>query len=147
MQLAEMAGKIGETWATDWVTIAQPRIDAFADCTDDHQFIHVDSVAAAPVTGTGGTIAHGFLTLSLIGGMAMRMLGQVDLQAGMNYGFDKVRFLAPVPEGSRVRALFTLAEATERRPGQWLLKFAVTMEIEGAAKPAFAAEWLVHCVA
>jgi acyl dehydratase len=147
MQLAEMAGKIGESWTTDWTTIPQERINTFADCTDDHQFIHVDPVAAAAVTGTGGTIAHGFLTLSLIGGMSMRLLDDVEVRMGMNYGFDKVRFLAPVPEGSRVRAVFTLADATERKPGQWLLKFAVTMEIEGAAKPAFAAEWLVHCVA
>ncbi|MFC3175213.1 MaoC family dehydratase [Novosphingobium bradum] len=146
MQLAELAAQTGEIVGTsDWVVIDQPRIDAFADCTGDHQFIHVDPERAAAVTGTGGTIAHGFLSLSLLGGMSIDMLAAVEMTVGMNYGFDKVRFLAPVPCGARVRGVFRLAEAVEKRAGQWLLRFDASLEIEGAAKPAFVAEWLVLC--
>jgi len=147
MRLAEFAQGIGSTRTTDWVVLDQARINQFADCTDDHQFIHVDPEAAAKVTGTGGTIAHGFLTLSLIGGMGMRQIEDVEKQMGLNYGFEKVRFLTPVPEGSRVRGVFKLAEAAERKPGQWLLQFDVTMEIEGSERPALSAQWLLHCTA
>jgi len=122
--------------------IDQARIDAFADATEDHQFIHVDPAAAAQ-TPFGGTIAHGFLTLSLMSRMgAEAMLLPQGLKMAVNYGLDRVRFLATVPSGSRVRGRFTLDSVEEKAPGQWLLRHTVNVEIEGQDRPALVAEWL-----
>ncbi|NWG46507.1 MAG: MaoC family dehydratase [Alphaproteobacteria bacterium] len=125
-----------------WVTVGQDMIDRFADLTNDHQFIHVDPVLARQ-TPAGTTIAHGFLTLSLLGGFVQEIdFGVEGASMGYNYGFDKVRFLAPVPSGSRVRARFRLKDFSLRRPGEWMSTLEATIEIEGAGKPALVAEWL-----
>ncbi len=140
---AELPSLIGtEIGVTDWIEIDQERVNAFADATLDHQFIHVDPVAAA-ATPFGGTIAHGFLTLSLLPYLLQDISPEVEgALFAMNYGTDKVRFLQPVKVGSRIRARNSLAGAEEKRPGQWLVKQAVTMEIEGEEKPAMVAELL-----
>lgn len=131
-----------ETGVSGWLTVDQPRIDAFADATDDHQFIHVDADAAA-AAGFGGTIAHGFLSLSLLSRMAAdAMLVPEGTRMAINYGLDRVRFLAPVPSGSRVRGRFVLDSIEEKAPGRILLRHAVSVEIEGVAKPALTAQWL-----
>jgi len=145
--LEDYPGLIGkQIGITDWVTVDQAMIDRFADLTGDRQFIHVDPVKAA-ATPLGGTIAHGFLTLSLLGGMGMDI---IPLPAGMvmsmNYGFDKVRFLAPVRSGARVRGHFTLTGLEAKGKGQHMLHYAASMEIEGEAKPALAADWLIMVV-
>jgi acyl dehydratase len=141
--LDEIRAKIGQPIGTsDWIDVPQDRIAAFADATDDHQFIHVDPVAAA-AAGFGGTIAHGFLTLSLLSRMAAdAMLIPDTARMAVNYGLDRVRFLAPVKVGKRVRGHFTLEGADEKAPGQLLLKHQVTVEIEGEEKPALTAQWL-----
>lgn len=131
-----------EVGVSRWFEIGQDRIDAFADCTEDHQFIHVDPEAAR-ATPFGGTIAHGFLTLSLASTMSYDAVAPLDgLTMGVNYGFDRLRFLAPVPAGSRVRGRFRLLDATDKGEGRWLLKHELTIEIEGADKPALVGEWL-----
>ena len=132
-----------EVGVTDWLTIGQERIDQFADATDDHQYIHVDAERAAQ-TPFGGTIAHGFLTLSLLSAFSSRG-GGLKLEhsvMGINYGLDRVRFVHPVRSGQRVRARFTLTSAQEKRSGYFLLRHAVTVEIEGEQKPALVADWL-----
>ncbi|MFC7537154.1 MaoC family dehydratase [Sphingomonas sp. GCM10030256] len=141
--LDEIHSRVGsEIGVSAWITVDQSRIDAFADATDDHQFIHVDPESAAR-TPFGGTIAHGFLSLSLLSRMAYDvMLVPEGLKMGVNYGFDRVRFLAPVRSGSRVRGRFVLEDATEKAPGQLLTRHAVTVEIEGGDKPALTAVWL-----
>lgn len=141
--LDEIRGKIGqEIGLSEWITVDQPRIDAFADATEDHQFIHVDEVAARQ-TPFGGTIAHGFLSLSLLSRMAADvMLVPETTKMGVNYGFDRVRFLAPVRAGKRVRGRFVLDTAEEKAPGQLLTRHTVTVEIEGETKPALTARWL-----
>jgi len=141
--LDEIRAKIGqEVGVSGWLTVDQPRIDAFADATEDHQFIHVDPTAAA-AAGFGGTIAHGFLSLSLLSRMAAEaMLLPDSLKMALNYGFDRIRFLAPVKSGKRVRGRFTLDSAEEKAPGQILLRHTVTVEIEGEDKPALTAVWL-----
>jgi acyl dehydratase len=141
--LEEIKERIGsEVGVSDWILIDQHRIDAFAEVTDDHQFIHVDPAAAA-VTPFGGTVAHGFLTLSLLSRMAAdAMLRPANIKMGVNYGFEKVRFLAPVRSGSRVRGRFTLQRFEEKRPGQYQFVHDVTVEIEGEDKPALIAEWI-----
>ncbi len=135
--------KIGaEVGVSDWVEITQDMIDRFADVTDDHQFIHVNAEAAAQ-TPFGGTIAHGFLVLSMI-----TKLGRVadfvmeGVYMGVNYGFEKVRMMAPVKSGKRIRGRFVLKDMVERAPGQWLSTLGVTIEIEGETKPAVIADWL-----
>ena len=140
---SELAGRIGqEVGVSGWITVDQARIDAFADATEDWQFIHVDP-ARAKQTPFGGTIAHGFLTLSLLSKMTYEATPVLEgVVMGINYGFDKVRFLQPVRAGSRVRGRFKLLEATEKEGGRWLLKHEVTVEIEGQPKPALIAEWL-----
>jgi acyl dehydratase len=131
-----------EVGVSSWILVDQSRIDAFADATDDRQFIHTDPEAAAQ-TPFGGTIAHGFLSLSLLSRMAAEaMLLPEGLKMALNYGFDRVRFLAPVKSGSRVRGRFTLDSVDKKAPGQWLLRHAVTVEIEGEDKPALTAVWL-----
>jgi acyl dehydratase len=139
----EIRAKVGsEIGLSDWILIDQPTIDAFADVTDDHQFIHVDPEAAAK-TPFGGTVAHGFLTLSLLSRMAADVtLRPEKVRMAVNYGFEKVRFLAPVRSGKRVRGRFSLASAEEKRPGQWQLLHNVTVEIEGEDKPALIADWI-----
>lgn len=131
--------------ASEWFAIDQDRINAFADATLDHQFIHVDP-EAAKATPFGTTIAHGFLSLSLLPYLQTsmeEMLIPAGMKMGMNYGFEKVRFMAPVKVDKRVRAVAKLNSAEEKRPGQWLLNFEYSLEIEGEDKPAFVAEWLL----
>jgi acyl dehydratase len=141
--LDEIRAKTGmDVGVSSWLSTDQARIDEFADATDDHQFIHVDPEAAAK-TPFGGTIAHGFLTLSLLSRMAAdAMLVPDGVRMAVNYGFDRVRFLAPVKSGKRVRGRFTLDSIEEKAPGQWLLRHTVSVEIEGEDKPALTAVWL-----
>lgn len=125
-----------------WLEIDQARIDAFADATEDRQFIHVDPQAAAQ-TPFGGTIAHGFLSLSLLSRMAAEaILIPENARMVVNYGLDRVRFIAPVGSGKRIRGRFVLEGIEEKGPGQVLLRHSVTVEIEGEEKPALVAEWL-----
>ncbi|MFP5508893.1 MAG: MaoC family dehydratase [Alphaproteobacteria bacterium] len=139
---AAFAAMIGtEIGVSDWFTISQAQIDAFADCTHDHQYIHVDPAAAAQ-SPFGGTIAHGFLTLSLLSAMAYQMPSIEGAVMGVNYGFNKIRFVSPVRSGARIRGRFTLAELTQIRPGEVQFMMQVTVEIEGQDKPALVAEWL-----
>ena len=131
-----------EVGVSSWIEIDQARIDAFADITEDRQFIHIDPAAAAQ-TPFGGTIAHGFLTLSLASAMSYDAVAPLEgVVMGVNYGFDKLRFLAPVRAGSRVRGRFRLLSAEDKGGGRWLLKHELTVEIEGGDKPALIAEWL-----
>ena len=127
---------------SSWFVMDQDRINTFADCTEDQQFIHVDEEAAKN-TPFGGTIAHGFLTLSMLAKMAEDVLitpqGTV---MGMNYGFDKVRFLAPVRAGKRVRCHSEIVNIDQKDDKRYLVKQAITVEIEGEDKPALVAEWL-----
>jgi len=141
--LDEIRSRIGEeVGVSSWLAVDQARIDSFADATEDHQFIHVDPAAAA-AAGLGGTIAHGFLSLSLLSRMAAEgMLIPDGVKMALNYGFDRVRFLAPVKSGKRVRGRFTLDSVEEKAPGQVLMRHLVTVEIEGEDKPALAATWL-----
>ena len=141
--LDEIRNHIGEeVGVSSWVLIDQARIDAFAGATDDRQFIHVDPEAAAQ-TPFGGTVAHGFLTLSLLSRLgAEAMLLPDGLRMAVNYGLDRVRFLAPVRSGSRMRGRFRLDSVEEKAPGQILMRHNVTVEIEGEAKPALTADWL-----
>lgn len=139
-ELQDLIGQ--EVGVSRWFEITQARIDAFADCTEDWQFIHVDP-EAAKATPFGGTIAHGFLTLSLASAMSYDAVPPLEgVAMGVNYGFDKLRFLAPVPAGSRVRGRFRLLSAEDKGGGRWLLKHELTVEIEGGDKPALIAEWL-----
>ena len=141
--LDEIRGKIGEeVGVSDWILVDQARIDAFAEATDDRQFIHVDADTAAR-TPFGGTIAHGFLTLSLLSRMAAdAMLLPETARVIVNYGVNRVRFLAPVRAGARVRGRFILDSVEEKAPGQILMSHTVTVEIEGEDKAALNAEWL-----
>lgn len=120
----------------------QERINEFADATEDRQFIHIDPEAAAR-TPFGGTIGHGFLTLSMLSRMAAEaMLVPDSIKMAVNYGLDRVRFIAPVRSGKRIRGRFRLDSVDEKAPGQLLLRHTVTVEIEGEEKPALTAEWL-----
>ncbi len=127
---------------SDWLQVDQERINQFADVTLDHQFIHIDPVAAAK-TPFGGTVAHGFLSLSLLP-FLMKDLTLVpdNVVMGVNYGFNSLRFLSPVPVNSKVRANVSVKEVVEKKPGQYLITYAVALEIEGVEKPALVAEWL-----
>ncbi len=140
----EMKARIGTETVSDWVEVTQATIDTFADATGDHQFIHVDPAAAAQ-TPFGGTIAHGFLTLSLMPLLASKVPDAPRLagvKMGVNYGGNKVRFLTPVRSGSRIRGHFKLIEFDEKRPGQFQQINEFTVEIEGQSKPAMIAEWI-----
>ena len=141
---SEIDSVIGtEVGVSDWVLIDQDRINKFADATMDHQFIHVDPEQATPVFGS--TIAHGFLSLSLVAGIPFdQEIGLVleGTKMGLNYGLDKVRFLSPVPVDSEVRIRMKCINISEKNPGQYLAKTEVTMEIKGIEKPAFVAETL-----
>ena len=131
-----------EIGVSDWIMVGQDRITAFAEATEDRQFIHVDPAAAAR-TPFGGTIAHGFLSLSLLSRMAADVMQVPDTtRMAVNYGLDRVRFIAPVRAGARVRGRFTLDAVDEKAPGQLLLRHTVTVEIENEPKPALTAEWL-----
>lgn len=140
----EFAAKVGETLGTsEWLTVDQDMIDKFAEATGDKQFIHVNPAMAA-MTPFGGTIAHGFLTLSLI--PVLSEMTQIEkpegLKMALNYGGNRVRFLTPVRAGKRVRAHFKLLEMTEKSPGRWQQVMEITLEIEGEDKPAYVAEWI-----
>ena len=140
----EMAGRIGTETVSDWLEVSQEMIDKFADATGDHQFIHVNP-DMAKLTPFGGTIAHGFLTLSLMPVLASKVPDAPQIQGvkmGVNYGGNKVRFLQPVRSGKRVRGRFKLIEFAEKRPGQWQQTNEFTVEIEGEEKPAMIAEWI-----
>ena len=141
--LEDIRSRVGqEVGVSDWFTMDQDRIDAFADATEDRQFIHVDAAAAAQ-TPFGGTIAHGFLTLSMLSRMAAEATLLPDtLKMAVNYGFDRVRFLAPVRSGKRIRGRFVLDSVDEKAPGQLLMRHSVAVEIEGEDKPAMTAQWL-----
>jgi acyl dehydratase len=130
------------TITTDWFEVKQSQIDQFADCTLDHQFIHIDPEAAAK-SPFGTTIAHGFLSLSMLSHFAESFGTMIEgVYMGVNYGFDKVRFISPVAVNSKIRANAKLVEATEKKPGQFMLKTEIEVEIEGTDKPALKAEWI-----
>ena len=134
----------GEIGVSRWFEIDQTRIDAFADAIDDHQFIHVDPERASRDTPFGGTIAHGFLSLSLLTAMGEGVLPRIAGEAMViNYGFDRVRFPAPVRSGARVRARFVLSEVTRRSDRELAARYTVTVEIEGGGRPALAADWII----
>ncbi len=140
----DLQAKTGETiGSSEWFEVSQERINQFAEATGDHQFIHVNP-EMAKMTPFGTTIAHGFLTLSLI--PVLRQNSDCPrpdgVKMGVNYGGNKVRFLAPVKSGKRVRAHFKLLELVEKRPGQWQETMETTIEIEGENKPALIAEWM-----
>lgn len=142
MKVQDLQGKIGEALGTsEWLMVDQERINHFADTTEDHQFIHVNP-EMAKMTPFGGTIAHGFLTLSLLSAMMESLGTKLETQMSVNYGFNKVRFLSPVKSGQRIRGHFKLLEIAEKRPGQWQQTVEATIEIEGADKPALIAEWI-----
>jgi len=139
-RLREWTGS--EIGVSRWFEISQARINAFAEITEDMQFIHVDPEAAAN-TPFGGAVAHGFLTMSMLSAMGYDAVPRVEGAAlGVNYGFDKVRFVAPVRAGSRIRGRFKLMALTQRGPREWQSRYAVEVEIDGGAKPALVAEWL-----
>ena len=140
----EMKRRVGTETVSDWVKVSQAMIDRFAEATGDHQFIHVDPERAG-MTPFGGTIAHGFLTLSLMPLLASKVPDAAVLDGvkmGVNYGGNKVRFLTPVRSGSRVRGRFKLVEFDEKRPGQYQQTTEFTVEIEGQDKPAMITEWI-----
>jgi acyl dehydratase len=139
----EMASAVGtKIEPGDWIEVTQERINTFADCTEDHQFIHVDAEKAA-ATPFGGTIAHGFLTLSLLAKMVEgNGIVPENTVMGLNYGFDKVRFLAPVKSGKRVRANVEVKSVEQKGDNRFLISNAISVEIEGEETPALIAEWL-----
>jgi acyl dehydratase len=142
-----LATRVGnEIGVSAWTTIDQPMIDAFAKLTGDQQFIHVDPVRAAALP-LGGTIAHGFLTLSLLSNMAYQVCPTIEgVRFPLNYGFNRLRFVAPVPVGSRVRAHFVLQKAEAIDAAQRQIVYDVSVEIEGQTKPALVAEWLTRVI-
>ena len=140
---------VGQALGTSaWMTIDQDRIDAFAACTEDHQWIHVDRERAGRESPFGTTIAHGFLTLSLLPALRQNLgLMPEGVVVALNYGLDRVRFLTPVPAGARVRVHVVMREVTEKGPGRKLVKTENTVEIEGEEKPALVAETLALLIA
>ncbi|MEG8040705.1 MaoC family dehydratase [Sphingomonas sp. LR60] len=146
MTLDEVEAAVGRTSVSAWITVTQTMIDAFAEATGDRQFIHIDPVRAA-ATPFGTTIAHGFLTLSLL----PRLMAETpdlpvvsDARMHVNYGGNRVRFLAPVPSGARIRAHSTLLSFEQKRPCQYQSTAEVTIEIDGQEKPAMLAEWITQ---
>jgi acyl dehydratase len=132
-----------EVGVSSWHVVDQKRIDVYADVIEDHQFIHVDPARARAETAFGTTIAHGFLTMSLMSIMSYEVMPVIEgTTMGVNYGFDKLRFISPVRSGSRVRGRFTLAEAKLRKPKELQSLTHVTVEIEGEKKPALVADWI-----
>lgn len=141
---ADYAAMVGQHVGTSrWFDITQPQIDQFAACTGDRQYIHTDSERARQ-TPFGGTIAHGFLTLSMLPEMLTDIPAVAGVAMSVNYGMNRMRFLAPVPSGSRIRGRFELRALEEVGPGQLQATLAVTIDIEGHPKPALIAEWLVR---
>jgi acyl dehydratase len=132
-----------EIGVSSWHLLDQSRINLFADVIEDHQFIHVDPERAKRETSFGTTVAHGFLTMSLMSIMSYEVMPVIEgTTMGVNYGFDKLRFISPVRSGKRVRGRFTLAEAKLRKPAELLSRTSVTVEIEGEEKPALVADWI-----
>ena len=148
ISVADLKGKIGaDIGVSDWLIVTQEMIDRFAEVTHDHQFIHVDPVRAKKETPFGGTIAHGFLTLSLLSRIGSEVMPPIKGRAmGINYGFDKIRFISPVKAGGKIRGRFKLKEVNERAPKEVMFRYEVAIEIEGAEKPAIVAEWLTMAV-
>ena len=144
LSVDELKAKVDQDLGTSrWFPVTQERIDQFADLTEDPQWIHLDAERAAKETPFGGTIAHGFLSLSLLSAMAMDVVpGVQGTVMGINYGFDKVRFLAPVRAGRRVRVHTQITDVTQKDDNRFLIKQAVSVEIEGEDTPALVAEWL-----
>ena len=141
-ELARLTGK--EIGVSDWLTIDQERIDTFAEATGDHQWIHVDRARAKTESKYGRTIAHGFLTLSLLSRLSSEAVEiRGDFGMRINYGLNRLRFPAPVPEGSRIRARLTLQELKEFDAGHQII-WMVTVDVEGSDKPALVAEWLIR---
>lgn len=140
---SELQSLVGtEIGTSEWLEIDQGRIDAFAEVTEDRQFIHVNKELAEK-TPFGGTIAHGFLTLSLLSHFSEASGLVIEgVKMGINYGFEKIRFLAPVPNGSRVRGRFFLKSVVEKKEGNFLITYQVSVDIEGSEKPALVADWL-----
>jgi acyl dehydratase len=149
LRLADLPSLAGRALApSDWIVIDQARVDAFAACTGDHQLIHVDPARAARETPFGGTVAHGFLLLSLVGGHPPADFPwPADMALALNYGLDKVRFLAPVRVGARVRLHTKILDVREKDPGRWLLRQEKTLEVEGQPAPAMVAESLALLIA
>jgi len=143
LSINEFRLKCGEiVGRSDWFAIDQALVDSFADVTRDHQFIHVDPERARH-TDFGATVAHGFLILSLLSAFHAEAVPALkDVTVAINSGFNRVRFVSPVRTGSRIRAVFTLAECDEQKPGYWRTLLDVQVQIEGADKPAMVAEWL-----
>lgn len=140
----DIAAKVGEVIGTsEWAEMSQERINQFAEATGDHQFIHINE-EAAKMTPFGGTIAHGFLTLSMIPYLSAEsdMPRMEGIKMGVNYGGNKTRFIAPVRSGKRIRGHWKLTEMVEKRPGQWQQTCEITIEIEGEDKPALICEWI-----
>ena len=144
-QLGERVGQ--ELGVSDWVTIDQSRINKFAACTGDHQWIHVDVERAERESPYGGAVAHGYLTLAMIAPLSMQ-IGVIpkDVAAGLNYGVDKARFLAPVPAGARVRLRVVLTGVEPKDGGRAIMKTRNTLEVEGSDKPAVVAETLAFLI-
>ena len=146
MSPQDIQARVGENIGTsEWVEMSQERINKFAEATGDHQFIHIDPAKAA-LTPFGGTIAHGFLTLSMIPYLSANSdLPKVDgVKMGVNYGGNKTRFISPVRSGKRIRGHWKLLELVEKRPGQWQQTHEITIEIEGEDKPALITEWITQ---
>ncbi|MCA0920464.1 MaoC family dehydratase [Pseudooceanicola nanhaiensis] len=139
----ELRGLVGQEVGTSrWFTMDQERIDQFAEVTEDHQYIHIDP-ARAKDTPFGTTIAHGFLTLSMLSAMVIDGGPKLEgVTMGVNYGFDRLRFISPVPSGARVRGVFVLKAVEDKSPTEIQTTYTVTVEIEGQAKPALVADWL-----
>ena len=143
-RIAERVGS--ELGASAWMKVTQPMVDAFADVTDDHYFLHVDAVRAS-TPPFAGTIAHGFLTLSLLAPMAYQVCPFVEgARYPLNYGFNRVRFVAPVPVGARIRGRFVLRQAEVISAEQRQTLYDATVEIEGSTRPALVAQWLTRYV-
>ncbi len=143
MQREDLAGLAGtELGVSDWFTLDQARINAFADVTDDHQYIHLDADRARE-TPLGGTVAHGFLTLAMLSAMSYQAMPDLKGEIlGLNYGFDRIRFVSPVPSGARIRGRFVLADQRDVTSDQLELSLDVTIEIEGQERPAIVARWI-----
>ena len=140
-RLGDLTGR--EVGVSDWLLVAQDRIDTFADATDDHQWIHVDPERARTGTPFGTTIAHGFLTLSLVSALVRDAVTVESTLMALNYGLNRVRFVSPVPSGSRIRARVALAKVEEMADGIQAI-WNVTIERDGSDKPAVVAEWIVR---
>ena len=147
LSVDELKAKVDQDLGTSrWFPVTQERIDQFADLTEDPQWIHIDPERAAKETPFGGTIAHGFLTLSMIPYLGANSdMPKLDgVKMGVNYGGNKTRFISPVRSGKRIRGHWKLVEMTEKRPGQWQQTCEITMEIEGEDKPALITEWITQ---